>query len=86
MTGLKLLFTQNQQDARTQVYVKELPVQIINNGTSLSQHSSYSGLGSGVGSFGSFARQFEVLSKGIVNEKGRDVTVWTASDYRYMPN
>lgn len=86
MTGLRLLLTRNEQDARAEVYVKELPIQIINNGVSLSQHSGYLGLGSGMGSFGSFARHFEVLSKGLVNEKGRDLSVWTASDYRYVPD
>tara|TARA_R110001592_G_scaffold66678_1_gene204835 strand:+ start:10911 stop:11474 length:564 start_codon:yes stop_codon:yes gene_type:complete len=83
--GFKQLFNISHTNSKAEVYLKELPTQLLRSGVPLSQNIAYSGLGLGLGSHGSFSARYELLAKGIANDKGREVTFWTASDYRFTP-
>lgn len=82
--GISHFISVNHNSERAEVYVKPLPVQAI-NGVSLVQHMAYSALGMGLGNQESFAAHYEIRAKGIAQDKGSEVTFWTASDYRFTP-
>ncbi|MFT6031416.1 MAG: type II secretory pathway pseudopilin PulG [Oleiphilaceae bacterium] len=83
--GLQHFFSVSHKHTRADVYIKELPNQQFKNGVSLSQNMAYSGLGLGLGSYGSFSARYELRSKGVSSDNGYDVVFWTASDYRFIP-
>lgn len=83
--GLKIFTSFSQDASRAEVYLKELPVQVLKTGMSLNQNMAYSGLGMGLGNHGSFSTRYELSAKGVVKNKGRDVIFWTASDYQFVP-
>jgi hypothetical protein len=83
--GLKHFLALKNNNARADVFLRKLPAQVLKNGVSLTQNMAYSGLGAGLGRSGSFSTRFELRAKGLTRDKGREVTFWTASDYRFMP-
>tara|TARA_R110002167_G_scaffold293739_4_gene498381 strand:- start:272 stop:829 length:558 start_codon:yes stop_codon:yes gene_type:complete len=83
--GLWHFLSLNQNDKSADVYVKKLPTQTLKNGVSLLQSMAYSSMGLGLGNQGSFSVRYEVRAKGIAQDKGSEVTFWTASDYRFTP-
>jgi len=83
--GISHFLSVNHNSERAEVYVKQLPVQALKNGVSLVQNMAYSSLGMGLGNHESFAARYEIRAKGIAQDKGSEVTFWTASDYRFTP-
>ncbi len=83
--GLKHLLSLNDGNAKAEVFLQALATKMLKNGTSLAQNMGYSGVGSGLGSLGSFSTHYELRAQGVVLDKGNDVEVWTASDFRFIP-
>lgn len=82
--GISHFLSVNHNSERADVYIKQLPVQAI-KGVSLVQNMAYSALGIGLGNQESFTARYEIRAKGIAQDKGSEVTFWTASDYRFTP-
>lgn len=83
--GLKHLLSLKEADAEVDVYLQTLPTEMLKNGVSLSQNMNYSGLGSGLGSHGSYSTNYELRARGKALDQGYSVDVWTASDFRFFP-
>lgn len=74
-----------QSELQGAVYIMALPVSLNTQGVSLAQHRAYEGAGQGLGSEASFSKYFELRAKGIAQSRGKEVSYWNASDYRYVP-
>ena len=83
--SLKHFISVKEVDAEADVYLQTLPTQLLKNGVSLSQNMAYSGLGSGLGSQGSYVTNYELRAQGKALDQGHAVEVWTASDFRFVP-
>ena len=83
--GLKHLLSLNNGYIKADVFVQALPSQLLKSGVSISQGMTYSGIGSGLGVHGSFSTHYELRAQGLAIDKGNEVEVWTASDFRFVP-
>lgn len=74
-----------QADIQGEVFILALPGRLNTQGVSVVQHRAYQGPGQGLGSAASFSRFFELRAKGIAHSRGKEVSYWNASDYRFVP-
>lgn len=82
--GLKHFLHLSNGDTEANIFLQTLPSRALKEGVSLSQHMAYAGVGSGLGSQGSFSSHYEIRSQGRAMDKGHYVDVWTASDFMFI--